>query len=81
VARVEGLGYSGQDVRRSTPEMLHESATRLGMAQSACEALSYRLESGNQSVLVAGSVARGEATKGWDIDLNLLVTQEFGAGL
>jgi len=81
VARVEELGYSGQDARRCTLEMLRQSATRLEMAHGACEALDYRLESGIRSILVAGSVARGEATKDSDIDFNALVTQEYIASL
>jgi hypothetical protein len=51
VARVQELGYSGQDARCCTLEMLRQSATRLEMAQGACEALSYRLESGIRSIL------------------------------
>lgn len=77
VARVEELGYSDQETRRCTLEMLRQSATRLEMARGACEALSYLLESGIRSILVAGSVARGEATKDSDIDFNVLLTAEY----
>ncbi len=71
------LSFSVTDVRGCVFRMLIDSATRLKIAQDACEALSYRLESGIRSIVVTGSVARCEALPNSDADFNVYVTDPY----
>jgi predicted nucleotidyltransferase len=71
------LSYSEVDLRTCAFRMLVDSTTRLKIVKDACEALSYRMESGIRSIIVAGSVARCEALPTSDVDFNVYVTDAY----
>ena len=57
--------------------MLRASALRLSCARTAAESLSGDLDPGVQSLIVAGSAARGEAVAASDVDFNAFMTEPY----